>query len=131
MSMHLKILLPFGLFADVEAVLRIVVMTTDGSLGLLPRRLDCAAALAPGIVEYQTEAGGVVYAALDEGVMIKTGSDVFISVRRAIAGADLDHLHALVAREFLAQSSEQQSARDALAKLESGFLSRFSELHHE
>lgn len=128
--MHLRILLPFGMFADVDAVLRMVVMTTDGSVGLLPRRLDCAAALVPGIVEYETEADGVVFAALDEGVMIKTGAEVLISVRRAFAGVDLGQLHALVEHEFLTRSAEEHSARAVLAKLESGFLRRFSELHH-
>jgi F-type H+-transporting ATPase subunit epsilon len=129
--MHLRILLPFGVFVDVEAVQRIVVMTTAGSVGLLPQRLDCAAAIVPGILEYETAADGVSYAALDAGVMIKTGADVRISVRRAFAGGGLDQLHAQLEREFLTQTSAEQQARAVLAKLESGFLHRFSEMRHE
>ena len=48
MLMHLKVLLPYGIFADQHGVARIVAETRDGSCGLLPRRLDCVAALVPG-----------------------------------------------------------------------------------
>ena len=129
--MRLKSLLPFGVFADLEAVERIVVTTTAGSLGILPNRLDCAAAIVPGIVEYQTAADGVRYAALDEGVMIKTGREVVISVRRAFAGDGLDLLQAQLEREFLTQTAAEQEARAVLAKLESGFLHRFVDVRHE
>ena len=129
--MHLKILLPFRVFADVGGVSRIVAETTDGSVGFLPHRLDCAAALVPGILEYETEADGTAYVALDAGVMIKTGSDVLISVRRAIAGLDLAQLHQQVIDEFLTLSAEEKNARSVMAKLEVGFLRRFARLHHE
>jgi len=46
------------------------------SFGLLPRRLDCVAALAPGILIYEDEAEGEVYVAVDDGVLVKTGLDV-------------------------------------------------------
>jgi len=47
--MHLKVLLPFQIFAEKTDVSRIVAETREGSFGLLPHRLDCVAALAPGI----------------------------------------------------------------------------------
>src|SRR5210317_2134186 len=71
--MNLRVLLPFQVFADKSGVSRIVAETRAGSLGLLPRRLDCVAALAPGILTYETEAEGEVYVAVDEGVLVKTG----------------------------------------------------------
>ncbi|MEO8757215.1 MAG: F0F1 ATP synthase subunit epsilon [Devosia sp.] len=129
--MHLKILLPFRVFTDTTSVSRIVVETSEGSMGLLPQRLDCVASLVAGILEYQTAADGMVYVALDEGVMVKTGPDVLISVRRAIAGSDLGQLHELVEREFLTLSSEEQTARSVMAKLEAGFLHRLASLQHE
>ena len=66
--MNLKILLPFRIFAEKTGVSRIVAETREGSFGLLPHRLDCVAALAPGILVYETEAEGEVYVAVDEGV---------------------------------------------------------------
>src|SRR6202050_5687856 len=90
--MNLKVLLPFQIFADKTGVSRIVAETREGSFGLLPRRLDCVAALAPGILTYETEAEGEVFVAVDEGVLVKTGADVLVSVRRAIGGRDLARL---------------------------------------
>ena len=52
--MTLEILLPFKVFASKTGVSRIVAETADGSFGLLPHRLDCVAALAPGILVYET-----------------------------------------------------------------------------
>src|ERR1022692_997284 len=99
--MNLKILLPFQVFAEKTGVSRIVAETREGSFGLLPRRLDCVAALAPGILTYQTESDGEVFVAVDEGVLVKTGPDVLVSVRRALDGADLGQLRGLVEKEFL------------------------------
>ena len=55
--MNLKILLPHQVFADLKGIKRIVAETFQGSFGIFPRRLDCAAALAPGILLYETESG--------------------------------------------------------------------------
>ena len=129
--MHLKVLLPFQVFAEKTDVTRIVAETREGSFGLLPHRLDCVAALVPGILIYQTESGGEVLVAVDEGVLVKTGADVLVSVRRAIGGTDLGQLHAAVAKKFMTMDANEQSARQATAKLESGFLRRFATLQHE
>ena len=82
--MQLRILLPFEIFASKADVSRIVAETGDGSFGLLPNRLDCVAALVPGILVYETKENGTVYVAIDEGVMVKAGDDVLVSVRHAI-----------------------------------------------
>lgn len=86
--MKLKVLLPFQVFAEKTGVSRIVAETRDGSFGLLPHRLDCVAALTPGILIYQTEADGEVFLAVDEGILVKAGAEVLVSVRRASGGTD-------------------------------------------
>jgi F-type H+-transporting ATPase subunit epsilon len=129
--MHLKVLLPFQVFAENTGVSRIVAETREGSFGLLPRRLDCVAALVPGILIYQTEAGPEVLVAVDKGILVKTGLDVLVSVRRAIGGTDLGQLHEAVEKEFLTLDENEQSVRIAVAKLETGFLRRFATLQHE
>ena len=129
--MHLKILLPFKIFAEKTGVVRIVAETRAGSFGLLPHRLDCVAALAPGILVFETEAGGEVCMAVDEGVLVKTGADVLVSVRNAIGGTDLGKLRAAVEQEFLNLDEQEKSVRSVLAKLESGFIHRFAAFHHE
>jgi F-type H+-transporting ATPase subunit epsilon len=129
--MNLKILLPFGIFAEKAGVSRIVAETREGSYGLLPHRLDCVAALTPGILTYQTESEGEVFVAVDDGVLVKTGPDVLVSVRRAIGGADLSQLRASVEREFLTLDAHEQSVRSAMAKLEAGFLRRLAAFQNE
>lgn len=130
--MNLKILLPFHIFADKTGVSRIVAETRDGgSFGLLPHRLDCVAALEPGILIYQTASDGEVMLAVDEGILIKTGPDVLVSVRRAVDGADLDQLRNTVEQEFLILDEQEQSMRSVMTKLEAGFLRRFANFQHE
>src|ERR1035438_10846240 len=87
--MNLKVLLPFRIFADKTGVSRIVAETREGSFGLLPHRLDCVAAITPGILIYENEAQDEVCVAVDEGVLVKTGLDVLVSVRNAIGGTNL------------------------------------------
>jgi F-type H+-transporting ATPase subunit epsilon len=129
--MNLKVLLPFQVFTEKTGVSRIVAETREGSFGLLPQRLDCVAALAPGILIYETEAEGEVYLAVDEGVLVKAGPDVLVSVRRALAGKNLDQLRDAVEEEFLAVDEQEKSVRAVMAKLEAGFLHRFASFEND
>jgi F-type H+-transporting ATPase subunit epsilon len=129
--MNLKVLLPFGIFAEENGVSRIVAETRVGSFGLLPHRLDCVAALEPGILIYESEAKGEVCVAVDEGVLVKTGCDVLVSVRNAIGGTDLGQLREAVEREFLDLNEREQGVRSVMAQMESAFIRRLAELHHE
>lgn len=128
---NLKVLLPFRIFAEKTGVTRIVAETREGSFGLLPHRLDCVAALAPGILIYENDAEGEVCVAVDEGVLIKTGPDVLVSVRNAIAGTDLRQLREAVEREFLNMDEREQSVRSVLAKMESSFIRRIADFHND
>lgn len=128
--MNLKVLLPFQIFAEKTGVSRVVAETNEGSFGLLPRRLDFVAALAPGILVYETEAEDEVYVAVDQGVLIKAGLDVLISVRNAIAGTDLEQLREAVEREFLNLNEQERAIRSVMAKMEGGFIRRLAEYHH-
>jgi F-type H+-transporting ATPase subunit epsilon len=126
--MQLKILLPYGIFASIEGVTRIVATTPAGSFGLLPHRLDCASVLSPGLLSYST-AQGEMHLAIDSGVLVKTGAEVRVCVRHAISGADLGDLRQAVEREFLNLSEQEKSVRTTLAQLESGLIRAFLELH--
>lgn len=129
--MNLKVLLPFKIFAEKTGVSRIVAETREGSFGLLPHRLDCVAALTPGILVFETEMEGEVYVAVDEGVLVKTGPDVLVSVRRALVGTDLGQLRDAVEQEFLTLDEHEQSVRSVLEKMESNFIRRMAAFHNE
>ncbi len=128
--MNLKILLPFQVFAEKSGVVRIVAETKKGSFGLLPHRLDCVAALVPGILIFEVDAESETCVAIDEGVLVKSGQDVLISVRNAIGGTDIHQLREKVEQEFLTLDEEEQSVRATMAKLETNIVSGLVELHH-
>lgn len=129
--MHLKILLPYKVFADRQDIQRIVAVSHEGSFGLLPRRLDCVVPLSAGILVYESAAEGEVYVAVDEGVLVKTGHVVLVSVRNAIGGMGLDKLRDAVEEEFLHLDEQEQKLRSVLAKMESGFIRRLATFHQD
>lgn len=129
--MKLEVLLPFRVLIEPIEVSRIVAETGEGSFGLLPHRLDCVAALVPGILIYETESDGEVFLAVDEGVLIKVGAKVQVSVRRAVAGTDLESLRKKVEEEFMVRDESEQGMRSVMAGLETGFMRRLAQFQHE
>jgi len=129
--MDLKILLPARVFAEESGVTRIVVETDHGSFGILPRRLDCVAVLRAGILIYENDVDGEVYVAVDEGILIKTGAQVQVSVRDAIAGRELGQLRSAVQQKFLGLNEQERNLRMVLGKMESGLIRRLVALENE
>lgn len=129
--MNLKVLLPSRIFSETKNVIRIVAETHKGLFGILPNRLDCVAALVPGIFTYETETEGVLYIAIDEGVLIKAGAQVNISVRNAIGGANLGTLRESVENEFKNLDEGEKNVRSVIAKLESGFIRNWGKFRKE
>ncbi len=128
--MTLKISLPFQVLVERTDILRVVVETEYGSFGLLPHRLDCVAAITPGILVYETEEAGESFVAVDEGAIVKAGLNVLVSVRNAIEGVDLSELREAVQREFLTLNEQEQNVHDVLARMETAFVRRIAQLHH-
>jgi F-type H+-transporting ATPase subunit epsilon len=129
--MNLKILLPAKIFTEKSGVSRIVAETGSGSFGILPRRLDCVAVLCPGILLYEIDREGETYIAVDDGILIKTGSQVLVSVRNAILGKELAQLRSDVQQEFLNLNERERSLRAALNKMESGLIRRMVVFENE
>ena len=129
--MNLRILLPFGVFAEKADVSRVIAETSDGSYGLLPNRLDCVAALVPGILSYEAKGCGTVYVGIDQGVLVKTGGQVTVSVRRAVGGSNLGQIKDAVERDFLKLDEQERNVRTAVAKMESSLMGRLAEFEYD
>lgn len=130
--MHLKIVLPFKVFADVADVRRIIAHTAQGFFGILPQRLDCVAALTPAIFLYETEGQGEIALALDDGVLVKTGPEVLVAVRNAVGGAELAKLAQAVEQQTLRLDEREKSVRSVLARLEGHLVRQLLEIcRHE
>lgn len=129
--MNLKILLPFEIFAEKDDVARIVAETRAGSFGLLPHRRDCVAEIVPGILIYESESEGEICLAVDEGILVKTGLNVTVSVRNAIGGTDLEQLREAVEQEFVNLNDREQHIRAVMDKMERGLITRMARLHRD
>jgi F-type H+-transporting ATPase subunit epsilon len=130
--MNLKIALPTRLLYDGE-VSKVSGEAANGSFTLLPRHIDFATALVPGILFFDTpgEEAEEVFYAVDEGILVKCGPNVLISTRNAVRSADLASLHRTVREHFETLDEQERRARSALVRLEADFVRRYLELGGE
>ncbi len=115
-------MLPYKVFAEIKNVDSIVAETSEGSYGFLPQRLDCVTVLVPGIFAYKTDQ--VHYLAVDEGLLVKAGDQVMVSVRNAVGGVELGKLADTIQNEFKNISADEEKVKYMASRLENGFLSR-------
>ncbi|NJN82279.1 MAG: F0F1 ATP synthase subunit epsilon [Caldilineaceae bacterium] len=125
--MRLKILLPTQILVDVE-VTKVIAEAENGSFCLLPRHIDFVAALAPGLLAYELTDGREEFIAVDQGILVKKGDEVLVSVVNAARGPNLGTLRKTVADQFQVLDERERRARTALARLEADFVRRFMEL---
>lgn len=131
--MNLKVLLPGKILVD-EPVESVTVEAPDGSLTLLPRHIDFVSALVPGILFFRAEArdaetiGSDCFVALDDGIVVKKGSELLVVTRDAVRSNELQNLRQLVVDRFYQRDQHERRLRTVLAHLESSFMNRFIEL---
>lgn len=128
--MKLEILLPYKVFIKKEGVRCVVAETISGSLGILPHRLDCVVVLKAGIFTFKADLEEENYVAIDEGILVKRGLQVSLSVRNAVAGSELGQLRDTVNHEYRMLDEDEKKTRTVIAKLENGFMRRLAELRH-
>ncbi len=131
--MKLTVLIPTQVFL-VATVQKINAEGKNGAFGLLPNHLDCIAALVPGILSYKDQQGTEIFIAVDQGLLVKCGQEVFVSTERAIKDADLETLHRTVAEQFQKLNEQQKITRTVLARLESGLargILSMGDINHE
>lgn len=129
--MQLSVHLPFKVFGVYETVESIVLDTPAGAFGMLPHRRDCVADLEPGILTYTLQGQEPNYIAVDEGIMVKNGQQVWVSVRNAHTDVDLVALRESVKTVLLSLSEQEREVRAVLSRLESGFMHGFKVLKYD
>ena len=125
--MRLKILLPTEVLLD-EEVDKVLAEGDNGWFCLLPNHQGFVSALVPGMLMYMLPNGTERVLAVDEGVLVKCGSDVLVSVRAAVPGTNLGSLKRAVEEQFNRLDEREKKARAAAAKLELDLVRRFVEL---
>ncbi|MDW7729607.1 MAG: F0F1 ATP synthase subunit epsilon [Bacillota bacterium] len=126
----MKILLPAEVQIETE-VEKVSAEAQNGHFTLLPRHVDFVAALVPGIFYYQTPDGNEHFLALDDGILVKQGGQVYVSAAQAVSGDDLEHLEDLVENELKVLGESEKKARTVMARLEADTLRRFTRLGGE
>lgn len=128
--MHLKVLLPTEVLVD-EEVTKVIAEAENGSFCLLPRHVDFAATLVPGILVFTAPDGQETFLGVDEGALVKAADQVLVSTLNAVRGTDLQELKAIVDKEFRELDERERMTRTALARLEAGTIRRFTELEKQ
>ena len=125
MTMTVKVILPSGVLLEQSAV-KVVAEAQNGSFGLLPRHVDFVAALVPGILALTSDEGDETFLAVDEGVLVKHGSEVLVSTWNAVQGK-LGELRQAVRAQFRDRGEQEQKARVALGRLEANLVHQILE----
>jgi F-type H+-transporting ATPase subunit epsilon len=122
--MNLMVLIPSETLVD-RPVAKVVAEAPNGFFCLLPRHVDFATAIVPGLLAYMTETGEEIFLAVDAGILIKQADRVWVSTRNAVAGEDLDRLEEAVTQQFRQRDAEEEKAQQAMNKIQAGFVRRF------
>ncbi|WP_199263686.1 F0F1 ATP synthase subunit epsilon [Desulfobulbus oligotrophicus] len=120
MTMRIKVIVPSGVLAEQQAA-KLVAEASDGSFCLLPRHVDFVAVLVPGILTLTSADGEETFFAVDEGLLVKHGTDVRVSTWNALQGK-LGELQQAVLAQFREQGEQEQQARHALDRLETSLV---------
>ncbi len=107
---------------------RLLAVADNGAFGMLPNHTDFVAALVPSVLILATPDGPELFFGIDEGVLVKTGHQVNIAIRRGVQGADLNTLNDTVQTAFIEVDEQERVARSALSRLEAGIVRRFGDL---
>lgn len=125
--MKLKVSVPNDVRFD-EEVTKIKAEGEDGWFGILPKHIDFVTALVPGILSFDLPGGETEYFAIDHGVLVKCGREVFVSTRAAIRGRDLGSLREAVEKQFVAAHEKERTTRELETKLEADLVRGLVEL---
>ena len=128
--MNLKILLPAEVLLE-EEVEKVTAEAENGFFTILPRHVDFVSALVPSIFTYVTSGGGEHYLALDEGILVKQGDQLYVSAARAVAGESLEVLQETVESELKVLGESEKKSRAVMSRLEADTLRRFTRLGGE
>lgn len=124
--MRVKLVLPNETLLDQE-VNKITAPGAVGSFQILPRHIDVAWSLKPGILILEREHQEDYYV-IHQGILIKQGETVYIASFQAIKGNSLEDLYQVLIKSYQIQDEQEQKAREILVKLEADTLRRFMEI---
>ncbi len=130
-TMKLTVNVPDRVLYQGSDIVRIIAESPYGTYGLLSHRLDMVCPLVTGILVFECADHAERYIALEEGVLVKAGLDVTVSVRSAVIGDDLAKMRELVETEFSQLSESEENVKGILAKIEDDFVRLYHEVRYD
>lgn len=127
LQMTLKVMCLTELLVD-QPVRKVIAEGVGGAFCLLPQHVDYVAILPAGIFAFETVTREKNLFAIDEGVLVKQGLAVWVSVKNAVQGNDLNHLQQAVQAQFIQLDEQEKRAQSMLARLESSIVREFIDL---
>lgn len=127
--MRLLLSVPTGVLVN-EQVTKVLAESDFGSFAMLEEHADITALLVPGLLAYHLPDGREVFAAVDHGLLVKTGDQVRAACQRAVVAGDLGSAEETVRERYKVRSENEKRARSALIHLEAEILKRVGELRH-
>lgn len=129
--MRLKIVVPEKVILE-EDVVKVVADSMHGSFCVEERHVDYVAPLAAGILSFVDSKGGEErFVGTAEGLLVKVGDEVLVSLHDAVHGVSLGEIRETV-RERLRQREERIDRVAAVAEeLEARLVRRFAELGND
>jgi F-type H+-transporting ATPase subunit epsilon len=110
-----------------KEVEKVTFQALDGAHTFLPKHADYFSILTPDVVVYES-GGQKSYIACNQGVILKQGEAVFLSVRSALFNNDLKSLVQQMRVEFKKQEEERKETNAVMARLEAGLTRGFMKL---
>ncbi|MBD3419305.1 MAG: F0F1 ATP synthase subunit epsilon [Chitinivibrionales bacterium] len=115
--MNVDVMTPTSVLVS-ESAVKVRVEAVGGSYSVLPAHIDFVALLEPGIIELHMASQEQKLIASDQGVMVKRGAEVKISLHNGLLGERLGELQKTVEQHYRSLSDREQKNRMALARLE-------------
>ncbi len=125
--MRLIVCTPLGEVLNKE-ISKIKLDFLNGGHTFLPKHVDFASVLKPSIAIYTDETGNKKYIACHNGIAVKKGKSITLSVRQAVLGDTLDELKNTILHEFKKADEQRKELNTAMARLEIGMLRGFKKL---
>lgn len=122
--MQLQIQLPTDVLINTLAV-KVVAEAENGSFCLLPHHVNFVTSLAPGILTFIDYEQKDHFVGVANGVLVKAGRDVLVSVEYGVEGNNLGELRSNVRNYFDAVDESERQAVSAVARMEADFVRRF------
>lgn len=125
-QMQLEIVTPSEVVID-RRVSKVSAESPHGAFTLLPRHIDFASTLVPGLIAFVADDGEHLLA-VDGGVLVKRGHRVQVATGEAAEGDSVLALQRALRASFEELAEGERRSRAALARLETDLVRRSMEM---